>query len=241
MSDETAAAAGRRQSLPRPGTLRSLLHRDLLLAVREGGALGTTLGFYLIVVAMLPLGLGPDLNLLTRIAPGILWIALLLAALLSLGRLFLDDHEDGSLEILALGPHPLELVVATKSLAHWLTTGIPLALLAPLLGLLLNLELAAYPALVATMLAGTPAVSFLGGLGAALTLRARRGGLLLALVVLPLYVPTLVFGIGAISATTLGGSGGGFSTSFLILAAISLASVVLAPLAAAAALRAQVG
>lgn len=219
----------------------TLVHRDLLLALREGGALGTTLGFYLIVVAMLPLGLGPDLNLLARIAPGILWIALLLAALLSLGRLFLDDHEDGSLEVLAAGPHPLELVVAAKSFAHWLSTGIPLALLAPLLGLLLNLEIDAYPALIASMLAGTPAVSFLGALGGALTLRARRGGLLLALIVLPLYVPTLVFGIAAISGATLGGSGGGFGASFLILAAISLASIVLAPLAAAAALRAQIG
>ena len=165
----------------------TLVQRDLLLALREGGALGTVLGFFLVVVALMPLGLGPDLKLLARIAAGILWIALLLAALLSLGRIFETDHEDGTLEVLATGPLPLEAVAAAKSLAHWLSTGIPLALLAPVLGILLNLDGALYPRLVATMLAGTPAVSFLGAIGAALTLRARRGGLLLALLVLPLY------------------------------------------------------
>lgn len=215
----------------------ALLRRDLLLAFREGGAVGTALGFYLIVVAMLPLGLGPDLKLLSRIAPGVLWIALLLAALLSLPRLFEADLEDGSLDVLAMGRMPLELVAAAKALAHWISTGIPLALLAPVLGILLNLELAAYPVLVATMLAGTPAISFLGSVGAALTLKTRRGGLLLALLVLPLYVPTLIFGISAISAATLGP--GGFTASFLILSAISLAALVVGPLAAAAALRMQ--
>lgn len=215
----------------------TLLKRDILLAVREGGALGTALGFYLIVVALMPLGLGPDLNLLTRIAPGVLWIALLLAALLSLPRIFEADHDDGSLEVMAMGQLPLEAVAAAKSLAHWITTGIPLALLAPVLGILLNLDLAAYPLLIGTMLAGTPAISFLGAIGAALTLRTRRGGLLLALLVLPLYVPTLIFGISAISAAMMGPSGS--SAAFLILCAISLASIVLGPLAAAAALRVQ--
>lgn len=215
----------------------TLLRRDLLLAFREGGAVGTALGFYLIVVAMLPLGLGPDLKLLSRIASGVLWIALLLAALLSLPRLFEADLEDGSLDVLAMGRMPLEFVAAAKALAHWISTGIPLALLAPVLGILLNLELAAYPVLVATMLAGTPAISFLGSVGAALTLKTRRGGLLLALLVLPLYVPTLIFGISAISAATLGP--GGFTASFLILSAISLAALVVGPLAAAAALRMQ--
>jgi heme exporter protein B len=216
---------------------RALLARDLTLALREGGALGTALGFYLIVVALMPLSLGPDLNLLARIAAGILWVALLLAALLSLPRMLEADHEDGALEVMALAPLPLEAAVAAKSLAHWLATGIPLALLAPVLGLMLNLELGAYPALIATMLAGTPAVSFLGAIGAALTLRSRRGGLLIALLVLPLYVPTLVFGIGAIEASVLGTEG--FRASFLILSAISLASLVLGPLAAAAAVRLQ--
>jgi heme exporter protein B len=213
----------------------TLLKRDLALAVREGGALGTALGFYLIVVTLMPLGLGPDLNLLTRIAPGILWVALLLAALLSLPRIFEADHDDGSLDIVTLGGLPLELAAAAKALAHWISTGIPLALMAPVLGILLNLEARAYPLVVATMLAGTPAISFLGAIGAALTLRAQRGGLLLALLVLPLYVPTLIFGISAISSALL--SPDGFLASFLILSAISLVSVALAPFAAAAALR----
>lgn len=214
-----------------------LLRRDLKLAMREGGAVGTALGFFLLVVALMPLGLGPDLNLLARIAPGVLWIALLLAALLSLGRIYEADHDDGALDAMATAPLPLELVAAAKATAHWLTTGIPLALLAPMLGILLNLDLGAYPALVATMLAGTPAVSFLGSIGAALTLKARKGGLLLALVVLPLYIPTLIFGISAVSAVTL--NSGAFESSFLILIAISLASLVIGPFAAAAALRIQ--
>lgn len=214
----------------------TLVARDLRLAVRQGGALGTALGFYLVVVAMLPLGLGADLNLLSRIAPGVLWIALLLAALLSLGRVFESDYEDGSLDVLATGPLPLELVAAAKALAHWISTGIPLALLAPVLGILLNLELVAYPALVATMVIGTPAVSFIGAICAALTLTARRGGLLIALLVLPLYVPTLIFGIAAISAM-LGPDDVG--PPLLILTAISLGAIVLGPLAAAAALRTQ--
>ncbi|MBO0764754.1 MAG: heme exporter protein CcmB [Hyphomicrobiaceae bacterium] len=214
-----------------------LVGRDLLLAWREGGAIGVALGFYLVVVTMLPLGLGPDLNLLSRIAPGLLWVALLLATLLSLGRLFEMDFEDGSLEVLATGPLPLEAVAVAKSLAHWLTTGIPLTVMAPVLGLLLNLPLEAYGVLVGTMLAGTPAVSFIGAIGGALTLRARRGGVLIALLMLPLFVPTLQFGIEAVSAALTGS--GGFMPAFLILVAISLASVVLAPLAAAVALRFQ--
>ena len=214
----------------------TLVGRDLRLAVRQGGALGTALGFYLVVVAMLPLGLGADLNLLSRIAPGVLWIALLLSALLSLGRVFESDYEDGSLDVLATGPLPLELVAAAKALAHWISTSVPLALLAPVLGILLNLELVAYPALVATMLIGTPAVSFIGAIGAALTLTARRGGLLIALLVLPLYVPTLIFGIAAISAM-LGPDD--VAPPLLILTAISLGAIVLGPLAAAAALRTQ--
>lgn len=215
----------------------ALLKRDLMLAVREGSAVGTALGFYLLVVAMLPLGLGPDLKLLSRIAPGVLWIALLLAALLSLPRIFEADHEDGSLEVMATAPLPLELAAAAKALAHWISTGIPLAILAPVLGLLLNLEIGAYPMLVLTMLAGTPAISFLGTIGAALTLRARRGGLLLALLVLPLYVPTLIFGISTMSMAGFGLPG--WESSLLILTAISLASLVLAPIAAAAAIRLQ--
>ena len=214
-----------------------LVRRDLQLAWKEGGTVGVALGFYLVVVTMLPLSLGPDLNLLSRIAPGLLWVALLLATLLSLGRLFETDFEDGSLEVLATSALPLEAIAAAKSLAHWLTIGIPLTILAPVLGLLVNLPLEAYGVLVATMLAGTPAVSFIGAIGAALTLRARRGGVLIALLMLPLFVPTLLFGIEAVSADLTGS--GGFLPAFLILEAISLASIVLAPLAAALALRFQ--
>lgn len=217
----------------------ALIARDLRLAVRDGGALGTALGFNLIVVTLLPLGLGPDLNLLARIAPGVLWIALLLSALLSLPRLFEADLEDGSLEVLAMGALPLEAVVAAKGIVHWLTTALPLALLAPALGLLLNLDLALAPMLLATLLLGTPAVSFLGAIGAALTLGSRRGGLLIALLVLPLYVPTLIFGVSAISAAVLGT--GGVGAALAILAAISLAALIIGPLAGAAALRAQLG
>ena len=215
----------------------TLVRRDLLIAMREGGAIGTALGFFLIVVTLMPLGLGPDLKLLSRIAPGVLWIALLLSALLSLNRIFESDHDDGTLEVIAMGELPLELVAVAKAFAHWLSTSLPLALLAPLLGILLNLELGAYPLLLITMLAGTPAISFLGSIGAALTLKARRGGLLLALLVLPLYIPTLIFGISALSAALTSPSG--YESSLLILIALSLVSLVSSPFAAAAALRAQ--
>jgi heme exporter protein B len=213
-----------------------LVRRDVLLAWKEGRAMGVALGFYLVVVAMLPLGVGPDLNLLTRIAPGILWVALLLAALLSLGRMFEADLDDGSLDALVTGSLPLESIAAAKSAAHWVTTGLPLTLLAPVLGLLLNLDQEAYPMLVASMLVGTPAVSFIGSVGAALTLGAKRAALLLALLMLPLFVPTLMFGIEAIRAASPLAEAW---PPFLILCAISLATLVLAPIAAAAALRFQ--
>ena len=219
---------------------RALIQRDIMLAVKDGGAAGTALGFYLIVVALMPLGLGPDLQLLARIAPGILWIGLLLAALLAVGRLFEADFEDGSLDVMATGPLALEAVALAKMIAHWLTVALPLLVVAPILGLMLNLDLAAYGSLLGTMLLGTPAISAIGCVGAALTLRARKGGLLVALLVLPLYIPTLIFGIAAISATLTGPSGSAVSPT-LLLAAISLASLVLGPVATAAALRAQVG
>ena len=214
-----------------------LIYRDLLIAWKQGGAIGVALGFYLIVVTMLPLGVGPDLQLLTKIAPGILWVALLLAALLSLGRMFETDFEDGSLDILATGTLPLEAIAAAKSLAHWVTTGIPLTMLAPVLGLLLNLDQSAYLMVVASMLVGTPAISFIGGVGAALTLRAKRASLLLSLLMLPLFVPTLAFGIETIRAASADLPA--LRPAFLILSAISLATLVLAPIAAAAALRIQ--
>jgi heme exporter protein B len=217
----------------------ALLRRDVTLALRDGAATGTALGFYMVVVSLMPLGLGPDLKLLSRIAPGVLWIGLLLAALLSLPRLFESDAEDGSLDGLSLGPLPLELVCLAKAIAHWLTTCLPLCLTAPVLGLLLNLDLAAYPALAATLLVGTPAVSLLGAAGAALTLTARRGGVLIALLVLPLYIPALIFGISAISAVVT--PPGSFLSPFLMMAAVSLVSLVVGPVAAAAALRVQGG
>jgi heme exporter protein B len=214
-----------------------LLKRDVLITWREGGAVGTALGFYVMVITLLPLGIGPDLNLLQRIAPGLLWVALLLAALLSLGRLFEIELEDGSLDVLVTSGLPLEAVAVAKCLAHWLGTALPLVLLSPILGLLLNLPLEAYGPLVLSMLIGTPAVSFIGGIGAALTLRARRGGVLLALLMLPLFVPTLIFGIETVSGAVV--DSGAFWPSLLILSAISLASVALAPVAIAAALRLQ--
>ncbi len=213
----------------------ALVSRDLRLAWREGGAIGVALGFYLVVVAILPLGLGPDLNLLTRIAPGVLWVALLLAALLSADRIFYNDFDDGALEVIALGPLPLEAVAAAKCLAHWLSVGVPLALLAPILGLMLNLDIEGYGPLIVTMLAGTPAISFIGAIGAALTLGLRRGGLLLSLLILPLYVPVLIFGVSSMDAVLTGP--GSFWTPFSILCALSLAAIALAPFAAAAALR----
>lgn len=215
----------------------ALLQRDLLLQVREGSALGTALGFYLVVVTLMPLGVGPDLSLLSRLAPGLLWIAMLLSALLSLPRIFETDQEDGSLEILVTAEPPLELAVAAKSLAHWLTTGIPLAVLAPLLGFLLNLDFASAPLLFATMLCGSSSISFLGAVGAALTLRAKRGGLLLAFLMIPFYVPTLIFGISALAEVSNDNTL--LRASFLLLSALSLFSCVIGPLAAAAALRIQ--
>ncbi len=215
----------------------ALIRREITLALRAGGTLGTVLGFYLVIVALMPLGLGPDLALLSRIAPGILWIGLMLAALLSLPRLLEADAEDGSLEVLATGPLPLEAIAAAKAIAHWLTTALPLSLIALPLGLMLNLDIAAYPALAASLLAGTPAISFIGAIGAALTLRARAGGLLIALLILPLYIPTLIFGISTMAAVIT--PPGSFGASLAILGAISLAAVALAPFAAAAALRAQ--
>lgn len=213
----------------------ALLAHELRLARRQGGALATALGFYLIVVAAMPLGLGPDLNLLSRIAPGVLWVALLLSALLTADRMFQEDFEDGTLEVLSLGPLPLEVVALAKAVAHWLSVGVPLLLVAPLLALLLNMEPRAYGPLMLSLLAGTPAVSFLAGIGSALTLGLRRAGVLLPLLILPLYVPVLIFGVSAIDAVTVGP--GGFAAPFSILCALTLVSAVLAPLATAAALR----
>ncbi len=220
-------------------TMAALLRRELALAMRDASALGTVLGFDLIVVSLLPLGLGPDTALLARIAPGALWIALLLSALLSLNRVFEADHRDGSLAVLMTAPMPLEVVVLVKMAAHGLTAALPLVLVAPLLGLLLNLPPSANGTLIGAMLAGAPAISAIGAVGAALTLATRKGGVLISLLVLPLYVPTLVFGVAASDAT--GPAPGSTVQALLFLGAISLASVVVAPFAAAAALRVHGG
>mgnify|MGYP001828037978 FL=1 len=216
----------------------ALLRHEIRVVLREGGAVGTVLGFYAIVITMMPIALGPDLKLLARIAPGIIWIAFLLAALLSLSRLYERDLEDGSLDLMVIGAMPLEAVTFAKSLAHWLTTCLPLAAMTPVMGLFLNIDYGALPLLIMTLLIGTIAVSFLGAVAAALTLRARIGGVLIALIVLPLYVPTLIYGITAITALML--TPDDAISPLLMLAAISLISLVVGPVAAAAVLRYQV-
>ena len=212
----------------------ALLARDLRLAVRAGGGFGLGLAFFLIVIVLIPFGVGPEASVLTRIAPGVLWVAALLAALLSLDRIFALDHEDGSLPLLATSPLPLEGVALTKGVAHWLTTGLPLTLAAPALGFLLNLAPAAYPYLLASLALGTPALSMIGTFGAALTVGIRRGGLLLSLLVLPLFVPTLIFGAEAVR---LGSDGLSATVPLAMLSGITLFSYALLPFATAAALR----
>jgi len=213
----------------------ALIRRDLVLAIRQGGGAGTALGFFLTVIVLLPIGLGPDQNLLQRLAPGLLWIALLLAVLLSADRIFQQDYDDGSLDIMAMGPVPLELVALAKAVAHWISTGLPLAIAAPLLGFLINLEPQVIAPLALAMGLGSVALSLLAAIGAAVTVGLRRGGLLVSLLVLPLYIPIMIFGV---SASTLSAGPDLATPSLLILAALALASLVLSPIAAAAALKA---
>ena len=213
----------------------ALIRRDLMLSIRQGGGAGTALGFFLTVVVLLPIGIGPDQALLARIAPGALWIALLLSVLLSADRIFQQDYEDGSLDIMTMGPVPFEMVALVKAVAHWLSTSLPLAIAAPILGFLVNLEAAAVLPLTLAMALGSIALSFLASIGAAVTVGLRRGGLLVSVLVLPLYVPVLIFGL---SASDPGATPGLTFAALLILAAIALVSLVLSPLAAAAALRA---
>ena len=208
--------------------LAAILMRDMRLAVRVGGGAFMGALFFLIVITMTPFAVGPDLALLARIGPAILWLGALLASLLSLDRLFATDHDDGSLDLLMMGEVPLELTVATKALAHWLTTGLPLVVIAPLLGLMLNVDLHALGWLTLTLAAGTPALTFIGLVGAALSVALRRGGLLLAVLV-------LIFGVAAANAAIAGPTP--FGPAFTILCALSLASLVLGPIAATAALR----
>jgi heme exporter protein B len=211
-----------------------LIRHDVRLALRQGGDAGLVLGFFVLTVVLFPLGVGPEPAVLRRIGAGIVWVAALLAALLSLDRLFHADYEDGSLDLLALAPLPLELAVLAKCAANWVATGLPVALASPLLGFLVDLETRKIAILLTSLLIGTPALSLIGGVAAALTLGARRQGVLSALLVLPLYVPPLVFGAAAVEASASGGSA---LPHLLILGALSLLALALAPWASAAALR----
>ncbi len=216
----------------------ALLIRDLRLAARSGGSAALALGFFALVATLVPLGIGADLKLLARVAGGVLWVAAVLAALLSLDRLFQGDFEDGSLDVIALSPLPLESVSLAKILAHWLSTGLPLTALSPLLALLFNLSGPATLVLFISLLIGTPAVSAVGAIGASLTLSLRRGGLILPLIVLPLLTPVVIFGAGSVAAVMDGmGPSGGLG----LLAAFSAAACLLSPFAAAGAVRSNLG
>ena len=212
----------------------ALLLRDLRLAVRAGGGFGLGLAFFLIVTVLVPFGVGPETGLLSRIAPGVLWIGALLACLLSLDRILALDWEDGSLDLLATAPLPMEGIVTVKALAHWLTTGLPLVLAAPLLGVLLSLPPAGYLWVMVSLAVGTPALSVIGTFGAALTVGLKRGGLLLSLLVLPLYVPTLIFGA---EVARRGAEGLAVETPLLMLGGVSAGVIALLPFASAAVLR----
>lgn len=214
--------------------MMALLIRDLKLAFRAGGGFGLGLAFFLIVTVLVPFSVGPQSELLSTIAPGVLWLGALLACLLSLDRLLALDWEDGSLDLLATAPLPLEGIVSIKALAHWITTGLPLVLAAPVLGVLLNLAPAGYLWVVISLALGTPALSVIGTFGAALTVGLKRGGLLLSLLVLPLYVPTLIFGA---EVARRGAQGMDVLTPLLMLAGISAGVIALLPFASAAVLR----
>jgi len=215
--------------------LSALFMRDLRLAVRVGGGALIGVLFFVIVVILVPFAIGPDPNLLARIGPAILWLDALLASLLALDRLLAADYEDGSLDLILTGQSALELAVAAKAIAHWLTTGLPLIIATPLLGLFLNLEWRTSAAVALTLLAGTPALTFIGLIGAALSVALRRGGLLLPVLVLPLTVPVLIFGVAASNAAIVGPLP--FGTPFTILCALTLLSSVVGVVAAATALR----
>jgi heme exporter protein B len=211
-----------------------VVRRDLRLALRQGSDSVMVVTFFVLTVVLFPFGIGPEVNVLERVSAGVLMVTALLASMLSLDRLFQTDYEDGSLELLVLTPTPLGVVVAAKMLAHWLTTGLPLMAAAPVLAVLLHMQADGFPILLAAMALGTPVLSLVGGIGAALVLGARRGGVLLSLLILPLYVPVLIFGVGAIDAAVQGMSA---RPHLLILGAMLAASLVLAPWASAAALR----
>ncbi len=219
------------------GALLALFRRDLAVGRRIGGGSALGLVFFLILVTLVPFGVGPDLRLLSRIGPAVLWIAALLATLLGLDRLFGSDHDDGSLDLLLMSRTPAELIVLVKCATHWLLTGLPLVVFAPLFGLMLGMDARALVQTTASLAAGTPALTMLGAVGAALTVGLRKGGLLMAILILPLCIPVLIFGVSAATAGL--GNPVPFATPFLILCALSMAAVAAAPFAAAAALRAM--
>lgn len=211
-----------------------IVRRDLRLALRQGSDSIMVVTFFVLTVVLFPFGIGPEAGILERVSAGVLWVTALLASMLSLDRLFQADYEDGSLELLVLTPTPLEIVVVAKVAAHWLTTGLPLLAAAPLLAVLLHMNGDGFAVLLLTMLIGTPILSLIGGIGAALVLGARRGGVLLSLLILPLYVPVLIFGVGAIDAAVQARPAG---PHLLILGGLLAGALPLAPWATAAALR----
>lgn len=215
-------------------TFFDVVRRDLRLALRQGTDSIMVVAFFVLTVVLFPFGIGPEMNTLERVAPGVLWVTALLASMLSLDRLFQADYEDGSLELLTLTPAPLSVVVIAKVTAHWLTTGLPLIAAAPVLAVLLNMNADGFGTLLLAMLLGTPSLSLIGAIGAGLVLGARRGGVLVSLLILPLYVPVLIFGVGAVDAAVHGFSP---KAQLLVLGAILLAALPLAPWATSAALR----
>jgi len=213
----------------------ALIARDIALARRQGGGLGAAFGFILSVMVLIPLAIGPDQILLSKLAPGMMWLALLLSVLLTADRMFQQDFEDGSLDVMAMGKLPFEVVTLAKALAHWITVSLPLAIITPPLGLLMSLDVSQLPILFVSMIAGSLALSLLAAIGGAVTAGLRRGGLLVSLLVLPLYVPVLIFGVAASSAN-LGPSSS--TPALIVLCAITLMSLVISPWACAAALKA---
>lgn len=218
-------------------TLIQIIRRELLIAYRRQADIFNPLWFFIIVITLFPLGIGPEPNLLARIAPGIIWVAALLAALLSMERLFRDDYLDGSLEQMLLMPTPLSVAAFAKMIAHWLLIGLPLILISPLLAILLSLNWHTWIAVLLTLLIGTPTLSFLGAIGMALTVGLRKGGVLLSLLILPLYIPVLIFATSAIEAASLGMA---YDGQLAIMGAMLVGSLTLAPFAVAASLRISV-
>ena len=213
---------------------KKIVLRDIKVSWSVGSTSSMVVGFFIIVVTLFPLGVGPELNMLSRISVGVIWVAALLACLLSLDRIFQADFEDGTLDQYALSPLSMEWIVMAKALAHWVTTSLPLILITPLLGILMNMQETAYMPLIYAMLIGTPALSLIGTIGASLTVSLKRGGILLSLLILPLYVPVLIFGVMAVDAVTIGSGG---NATLMILGASTLFSLAITPWAAAAAIR----